>query len=121
MAKDKLTDTVINNYRPRDKPFKISDGGGMFLLIKPNGTRLWRLKYRIQGKEKLMALGKYPEVSLAQARGKRELAREKISQQIDPLQLQREEKLRAEEEEKRIKANSFVMIAEEWLSKMEAK
>ena len=49
----------------------------MFLLIKPNGTRLWRLKYRIQGKEKLMALGKYPEVSLAQARGKREHAREK--------------------------------------------
>ena len=66
-----------------------------------------------------MALGKYPEVSLAQARGKRELAREKISQQIDPLQLQREEKLRAEEEEKRIKANSFVMTAEEWLSKVE--
>ena len=95
---NKLTDAVIRNYKPKNKPYKISDGKGLFLLIKLNGSRLWRLKYRIQGKEKLMALGKYPEVSLAQARGKREHAREKISQQIDPLQLQREEKLRAEEE-----------------------
>jgi len=59
-----LTDTAVRNTKPRDKAFKLFDGGGLFLMVNPNGSRYWRLKYRIKGKEKLLALGVYPDVSL---------------------------------------------------------
>ncbi|MDQ3959208.1 MAG: Arm DNA-binding domain-containing protein, partial [Pseudomonadota bacterium] len=59
-----LTDTAIRNAKPTEKPTRLFDGGGMYLLINPNGSRWWRLKYRFGGKEKLLSLGVYPEVSL---------------------------------------------------------
>lgn len=70
----------------------MADGGGLYLLVKTNGSRYWRLKYRIDGKEKLLALGVYPDVSLAHARAKRDEARKGIAGGIDPLELKKEQK-----------------------------
>ena len=70
-----LTDTLIRNVKPGQKPQKLFDGGGLFLLIAPTGGKLWRLKYRFGGKEKLLALGVYPDVSLKKARELRDEAR----------------------------------------------
>ena len=63
-----LTDTVIKEAKPDAKPIKLSDGKGLYLLVNPVGSKLWRWKYRVLGKEKAMSLGAYPDVSLAQAR-----------------------------------------------------
>jgi len=79
-----LTDILCKTAKPKDKQYKLADSGGMFLLIMPNGARYWRLKYRIAGKEKILALGVYPEVSLKEARDKRDAARKQISSGIDP-------------------------------------
>ncbi len=79
-----LTDKAVKNAKAGDKPVKLFDGGGMFLLVTPAGQRYWRLKYRVNGKEKLLALGVYPDVSLAVARKKRDEAREKLAAGIDP-------------------------------------
>lgn len=84
MPTDKLTDTAIRKARPADKPVMLSDGGGMYLELRPNGTRYWRLKYRIGGREKLLSLGVYPAVTLAEARKKREAARVLIALGDDP-------------------------------------
>ncbi|EFD5410503.1 DUF4102 domain-containing protein, partial [Escherichia coli] len=70
-----LTDAKIRAAKPTDKAYKLTDGTGMFLLVHPNGSRYWRLRYRILGKEKTLALGVYPEVSLSEARTKRDEAR----------------------------------------------
>lgn len=67
----KLTARQVDTSKPKDKPYKLSDGGGLYLLVSPNGSRYWRLKYRIAGKEKLLALGVYPDITLAEARQKR--------------------------------------------------
>lgn len=67
----KLTARQVDTSKPKDKPYKLSDGGGLYLLVNPNGSRYWRLKYRIAGKEKLLALGVYPDITLAEARQKR--------------------------------------------------
>jgi hypothetical protein len=66
-----LTDTEIRRSKPDDRPYKLFDSGGLHLLIKPSGGKLWRWKYRFDGAEKLMALGRYPEVSLADSRERR--------------------------------------------------
>lgn len=60
----KLNARQVDTAKPKDKPYKLADGGGLYLLIKPNGGKYWRLKYRVAGKEKLLALGVYPEVTL---------------------------------------------------------
>jgi hypothetical protein len=66
------SDSEIRSTVPRDRPFKISDGGGLHLLINPNGSRLWRLKYRFQGKERLASFGAYPAVTIRLARQRRD-------------------------------------------------
>lgn len=75
----KLTDTAIKKAQPREKAYKMTDGEGMFLLVSPNGSKLWRLKYRYNQKEKLLSLGSYPEVTLAKARERRIEARKLLS------------------------------------------
>ena len=75
----KLNARQVETAKPKDKPYKMADGGGLYLLVKTNGSRYWRLKYRIDGKEKLLALGVYPDVSLADARAKRDEARKGIA------------------------------------------
>ena len=79
-----LTDTAIRNTKPREKQFKVFDGRGLFLLIKPSGTKGWRFKYFYSGKEKLLAFGIYPEVSLKAAREQCDEARKLIAQGINP-------------------------------------
>ncbi len=79
-----LSDTSARNAKPLDKPYKLSDGGGLFLLVNPSGSKYWRLKYRINGKEKLLSLGVYPQVSLKAAREKRDEIKAFIAQGIDP-------------------------------------
>ncbi len=106
-----LTDRVIQTKaKPADKPFKLTDGHGLHLLVKPNGGRYWRLQYRMAGKQKTLALGVYPEVSLKEAREKQAEARKLIRNGIDPAEMKREQK-----RQKRAKAeNTFENIAREW-------
>lgn len=105
-----LTDKAVKNAKAGDKPVKLFDGGGMFLLVTPAGQRYWRLKYRVNGKEKLLALGVYPDVSLAVARKKRDQAREKLAAGIDPNEAKREVKRTA----RIAAASSFEAVAREW-------
>ncbi len=70
-----LSDVKIRSAKPEAKAYKLTDGEGMVLLVHPNGSKYWRLRYRFGGKEKMLALGKYPEVSLVDARGRRDEAR----------------------------------------------
>lgn len=79
-----LTDTAIRKTKPTEKPFKLADSSGLYLLIKPNGSKLWYMKYRIDGKEKKLAFGPYPDVSLFKARQLRDAARAKIREGVDP-------------------------------------
>ncbi|MCL8380653.1 Arm DNA-binding domain-containing protein [Xanthobacter aminoxidans] len=79
-----LTDTAIRAAKAGDKPYKLADGGGLYLLVNPTGSRLWRLKYRIEGKEKLLAIGPYPDVTLAKARARRDDAKKAIIDGADP-------------------------------------
>ena len=88
-----LTATAIKQAKPKDKPYKLSDEKGMYLLINPKGAKYWRMKYRYSGKEKTLALGVYPDISLTKAREKRQAAREKITDGIDPSVAKRLKKL----------------------------
>lgn len=106
----KLTIRQIDTQKPRDKAFKLSDGGGLYLLINPNGSRYWRLKYRFAGKEKLLAVGVYPEVTLAKARSCREEAKKLLSEGKDPAQERKMDKLSRQIEVE----SSFEAIAREW-------
>lgn len=108
----KLTARQVDTSKPKDKPYKLSDGGGLYLLVNPNGSRYWRLKYRIAGKEKLLALGVYPDVTLAEARQKRADAKKVLAAGGDPVQEKQEEKQAKEQ----AVANSFERLAMEWHS-----
>src|SRR3546814_14644123 len=81
---DKLTATAIRNAKPADKPVRLFDGRGLYLEVTPTGRRYWRLKYRYAGKEKRLALGVYPEVTLAEARTYRDDARRQLREGRDP-------------------------------------
>lgn len=110
MASDFLDALTVKNAKPKDKPQKLFDGGGLYLLIQPTGGKLWRLKYRFGGKEKLVSLGTYPEVSLTQARERRNQARQDLAQGIDPSA-----KRQAEKSSRAAAAtNSFEAVAREW-------
>ena len=93
MPTDKLTDPKIRQAKPADKPYKLFDGGGLFLLVQPGGSKLWRLKYRFGGKEKLLAIGSYDKgVSLKKAREERDKARDQLVEGIDPGASKKKEK-----------------------------
>ena len=80
-----LTIKEIDSTKPTDKPYKLSDGGGLCLLVPPSGGKLWRWRYRVDGKEKMMALGEYPYVSLKEARERHSEARRVLANGIDPM------------------------------------
>src|ERR1700722_8776461 len=107
-----LTDAAIRNTKPNAKPLKLFDGGGLFLLVTTAGQKWWRLKYRFAGKERLLALGVYPEVGLATARKKRDEAREILAGGIDPS----EEKKEAKRLRILSAATSFEAVAREWFA-----
>ncbi|TBL68624.1 tyrosine-type recombinase/integrase [Hafnia alvei] len=103
-----LTDAKIRAAKPDEKPYKLADSGNMFLLVHPNGSRYWRLRYRFLGKEKTLALGVYPEVSLSEAREKRDTARKLIAEGTDPCEQKRVKKAVPDIE------NTFELIARQW-------
>lgn len=79
-----LSNTKIESSHPNDKPFKLADEKGLFLLVNPNGSKYWRLRYRFNGKEKSLSIGIYPAVTLKEARAKRDDARKLLADGIDP-------------------------------------
>ena len=87
-----LTDTAVKKLKPTDKPVKKGDGRGLYLLVNPNGSKLWRWKYRVLGKEKVMALGAYPETSIAQARNGLQDARKLLAAGTDPMAMRKADK-----------------------------
>lgn len=108
-----LTDMQAKKAAPKDKPYRLSDAAGMYLEVTPGGGKYWRLKYRIAGKEKRLALGVYPEVSLSEAREARDKARKLIAQSIDPSAQRKADKLAGADRA----ANTFEAVAREWHSK----
>jgi Arm DNA-binding domain len=105
-----LTNLVVRSSKPKDKQYKLTDGEGLHLLIKPNGGKYWQQRYRFLGKEKLQALGVYPQVSLAEAREKCREARKLLKRNIDPLEAKKEEKRQVA----RKNENTFNLIMYEW-------
>ncbi|MEI7669209.1 MAG: Arm DNA-binding domain-containing protein [Pseudomonadota bacterium] len=107
-----LTEIKCKNAKPSEKARKLSDAAGLYLEVAPNGSKYWRLKYRVAGKEKRLALGVYPEVSLKEARDKQNEARKILQSGIDPSQVRKLDKLK-----KHLSAeNNFESLAREWLS-----
>ena len=88
----KLTGTKVAEAKPTDRERKLSDGGGLYLLVKPNGTKAWRYKYRFNGRELTLAIGLFPEITLKQARQRHQSAREMLANGIDPNQDKRNRK-----------------------------
>jgi integrase len=109
-------DAAFRSAKPREKPFKLSDGGGLFLLVQPNATKLWRLAYRYDGKQKLLALGQYPVISLADARIKRDAAKKLLADGVDPS-IERKTERRTAQMSRR---NTFKAVAEELMVKFAA-
>ena len=106
-----LTDTEIKKAKAKEKAYSMGDGGGLYLWVKPTGGKLWRWSYRFDGKEKLMSLGKYPDVSLAQARERHSEARKLFATGVDPMAQRKAEKTA----EKAAIENSFQSVAAQWL------
>ncbi|EAA8997187.1 tyrosine-type recombinase/integrase [Salmonella enterica] len=103
-----LTDIKVRTAKPTDKQYKLTDGSGMHLLVHPNGSKYWRLQYRFDGKQKMLALGVYPDVSLADARTRRDDARKLLANNIDPGDKKKSDKIEQEE------ARTFEQLAVEW-------
>lgn len=106
-----LTDTAIRSAQPAEKPIRLYDGGGLYLEVAPSGGKWWRLKYRIDGKEKRLSLGTYPETGLKLARERRDEARRLLADGTDPSAQRQADKARA----KAVRANHFEAVARAWL------
>lgn len=111
--KAELTDTAIKNAKSKDKQWKLTDKKGLFVLVHPNGSKYWRMKYRFAGKEKMLSLGVYPDVSLKAAREGRDDARKLLSNGIDPGSIKKQTKQFVKEAAE----NCFESIAREWYAK----
>lgn len=111
-----LTDTAIRRAKARGKPYKMYDSGGLFLLVMPHGGKWWRFKYRFMGKENLLSLGLFPDISLKEARERRDEERKKLAHKIDPAVNRKA--IKAAWADKA--ANSFEVVAREWIGKKAA-
>lgn len=108
-----LSDTTVRNAKAKAKPFKLADERGLYLLVGANGSKLWRFKYRAAGKEKLLALGAYPDVGLKLARERRDEARRLLAENIDPSEHRKLQK----RQDRTSAADTFQTVALEWLAK----
>ncbi|PHS39318.1 MAG: integrase [Robiginitomaculum sp.] len=108
-----LTNAKLKALKPKAKPYKLADYDGLLILVTPNGSKLWKFKFRINGKEKSLSFGKYPYVSLLQARDMRDAARTNIAQGVDPAALKRERK----NSQKAISEHTFAKFADRYLIK----
>ncbi len=111
-----LSDVVCRTSKPREKPFKLSDGGGLYLLVETNGSRLWRHAYRFDGKQKLVALGAYPSVALSDARAGRDANKALLAKGIDPSAQRKIDRGAA----RIARSNTFRIVADELLDKFKA-
>lgn len=123
MPENLLNDAKVRSAKPTDRDWKLSDGGGLFLLVKPAGGKLWWWKYRLQGKGNLFAIGSFAHVSLAEARVAREKARVLVKQGIHPAhaherQQVKQRNLEALEERKRVRESSFAKVAQAYLAEI---
>ena len=100
-----LTDATLKNAKAKDKPYKLFDSGGLFVLVHSNGSKYWRFKYRFEGKEKLLSLGKYPKVKLKEAREAHGKARELLEEGLDPSATYKN----------KTQLTTFQAVAEQWL------
>jgi integrase len=105
-----LTDLEVKRVRATDKPRKLSDGGGLFLLVQSNGAKYWRLAYRFAGKQRTLALGVYPDVSLLEARERRDAARKLLANGVNPGDVKKAQKAAVVA----LTENSFEIVAREW-------
>ncbi|MFQ5510056.1 MAG: tyrosine-type recombinase/integrase [Leptospirillia bacterium] len=112
-----LTELAIRNARTGEKITRMSDGGGLYLQVEPNGSKYWRLAYRFGGKQKTLSLGVYPTITLKDARGRRDEARRQLAHDIDPGERRKE----AQRQEEAKVTNSFKSVALEWLPKMSSR
>jgi integrase len=106
-----LSDKAIQAAKARERPYKLADGGGLTLLVKPNGSKLWRFRYRYDGREKMLGLGSYPDTGAKLAREKREEARKLLAEGLDPS--------RSRQAEKAARNNTFEAVSREWLTLQE--
>ena len=104
-----LTDTAVRAAKPRERPYKLTDGNGLVLIVMPKGGRWWRFRYRLGGKEQMLSLGTYPDTTLAGARELRDDARKLVAAKRNPAAVR--------QAERDARANTFEAIANEWLSK----
>lgn len=111
---NKLSATAVKTAKPKDKTIRMADGGGLYLEIRPTGSRYWRLKYRHAGKEKLLAIGTYPDVTLADARKARDKAKEQLAEGVDPSMAKQLERQLGQQ----VAANTFQLVAQEWLERV---
>ena len=107
-----LTDLQVQRAKPKEKDYKLSDGRGLYLLITPKGGKHWRFDYTISGKRKTLAFKSYPEISLAEARQRREDARKLIASDVDPSEI-----IKAQKQVQETSAMTFEVVAREWFSK----
>lgn len=113
-----LNDARIRAAKPDEKRYKLADGGGLYLVVEPNGSKLWRYKYRIDGRENVFSIGAYPAVSILAARREHLAGRERVTSDEHPAKLKRE----ARAAQRFASANIFKALAEEWCaSKVAAK
>ncbi len=111
-----LSDLAVRKAAPRERPYKLTDGGGLYVLVQPNGNKYWRFKYRHAGNEKLLSFGRYPLVTLADARGRRDDAKKLLLAGTDPSLQRRLDKLAAAT----AACNTFGDVAAEYLANLEA-
>ncbi len=117
---DKLTELTIRQAKPKLKQYKLFDGGGMFLLVHPNGSKYWRMKFNFEDKSKLASFGVWPDVSLKEAREKRYEEKKKIKDGINPIEEKRKERqdyldrVHKEKIESQKFKITFRIVAEEW-------
>lgn len=110
-----LAPAQIRNVKPRPKPFKLFDGGGLFLLVQPNGAKHWRYKYRLASRENLLALGAFPEVGLAEARARHAEARRLVAAGIHPAEHKRQQEREQVQARAREQTGNLAAVARQWL------
>lgn len=108
-----LTNVQVKNAKPGDTPRKISDGHGLYVQVNPNGSKLWRYRYRWHGKQKTLALGQYPDITLAAARRLHQQARDQLAAGVDPATERKAAKIAAQDANK----NTFEAVARDWIGK----
>jgi integrase len=108
-----LTDAAVRRAKSKNKPYKLFDSGGLYLVVTPNGGKWWRFKYLFLGKEKLISMGTYPDISLKEARQRRDQERKRVTEKIDPASYRKAVKAALTDS----LANSFEVVAREWLDK----